>query len=158
MAAEPFHSLVFPAQAGIHVNVLDFVVSGGPILTIRTNCKSSPHACPIPCGNRPSGLRPSSRNWWDRSLPDPSRVGTRHVQSRRSQSNISPRPRGNENKPFRIRPEENWKERWRDARAKCERLGTDSYLTDTSHLPARITPLYHVNSLAQRPVGRGQIQ
>ena len=45
------------------VNVLDFVFSGGPILTIRTNCKLSPHACPIPLFNQPSGLRPSSRNY-----------------------------------------------------------------------------------------------
>ena len=44
------------------VNVLDFVQFGCPILTIRTNFKLSPHTCPIPLFNRPSGLRPLSRN------------------------------------------------------------------------------------------------
>ena len=59
---------------------------------------------------------------------------------------------------FRIRPEEDGKERGLDARAKWERLGTDPSLTDTSPLPARITPLYYITCPAQRPIGRGQIQ
>ena len=131
-----------------------------PIPTIRTNCTLPPHAGPIPFGNWPSGLRPLSRSWWDRSLPGPSRVGAGHVQSRRSQSNISSRPAEMKisHFHFHIWPEEDGKERGRDARAKWGRLGTDPSLTDTSPLPARITPLYHVNSPAQRPIGRRQIQ
>ena len=88
----------FPAQAGIHVNVLDFVLSGSPILTTKTNCKLPPHACLIPSFIRPSGLPPSSRDWWDRSLQIQAVSEQGMCKLREPIQHFIP-PRGNENKP-----------------------------------------------------------